>query len=127
MAQLITKRFIVASLLVLFAMAVSVFVLELIVRQFYFTDTERNAGAARLWVGFENSYLRSVEAATGCIFTDGITAHPFLSFVYRAQGDCRPTSVNNHGLLSYYDMPQERNPAYFTILLVAGLWLQECT
>jgi hypothetical protein len=119
MAAYVKKRFF-SAILVLCSLVVALGIAELVTRLVYFSASERREGARQLWRNFENGYLRSVEEETGCIFTDTIVAHPYLSYVGRNTGDCKPRGLNNWGVASFYEMPLERDPNYFTVLFAGG-------
>lgn len=99
--------------------SLSLGVAELFVRYKFFSETVRQAGADALWAAYQNGYTRKLDSQ-GCSFPEKVQPHPFLVFAHRRTGPCGIPLTNNIGTLSRWTMPDERDPNFFTIMIVGG-------
>jgi len=90
---------------------------EVLVRYFHYSRLERSRGASYSWSSFRNDYVRETfKIDSECSFLDTIVPHPYLGFVHR---NSLCGSSNNRGFVGA-NIPLERDPDFFTILIVGG-------
>jgi hypothetical protein len=107
------------AVLLTFSVAAALVLGEAAARFAFFTSTEREEGAEKLWQSYSNAYLRPADDQ-GCSFSDSLLPHPFLGYVHSDKGPCGLGRVNNRGLMSWYDVPAKRDPDHFSILVIGG-------
>lgn len=93
-------------------------VAEIATRFLAFDAHDRQAGVERLWT--RNDYVHIMNETTGCAFEETIIPHPFLGYVHARTSPCGNIGSNNRGVISKHDLPSERDPSHFTIMILGG-------
>ncbi len=89
-------------------------ILELFSRIYYKKNTDT------LWKKYENSYTKQwLDPSGSCSFSDSLVPHPFFAFVHHKNGPCGIES-NSTGILDHQEFPAEKNPHFFTIVVLGG-------
>ena len=81
------------------------------------------------WIVKERSWVSSADVikkhfpqsfnVPGCVWSDQIQTHPYWGIAYKLDSPCATVPVNSQGL-SGPEIPQVRDPHYFTVLVVGG-------
>jgi hypothetical protein len=108
------------ALLVFACAALTGLAAEFFVRAHYMPPSDRIRGAEALWRGYGNSFLAISSTTNGCVWEDTLVAHPYLGWVNAKVGPCQQGETNNIGMPDPRVYPFERDPAYFTVVLVGG-------
>jgi hypothetical protein len=79
-------------------------------RTFYAAESSKVAGGRRIG-GLEDN---------GCSWGEGVSLHPYLVYHYhRNPGGCEHRTINDLGFVGR-EIPLQKEPAYYTILLLGG-------
>lgn len=71
------------------------------------------------WLKYSTDWVQ--KAPEDCEFLDRLLPSPFLSHVMLQPPDCPLwRGINNRGFMGTYDYPQERDPNYYSILVLGG-------
>jgi hypothetical protein len=114
------KKLLFTLLSVLISSLIAIGAAELFIRSYAYDAKTRSEGAEKLWKKFRNGYVEDLKMPdSSCSFSDSLAPHPFLGFVQN-ESDCGNYYVNNRGINDPRDIPSEKDPGAFTILLVGG-------
>lgn len=112
------KIYLGGLLLFLLAALLSLGSAEFASRHLLFTAEERAAGAASFWEKNKNSYTDEFGKKNNCTLAESLVRHPYLAFVLRHSGHCG--SGNSIGMHHSENFPSEREPNFFTIVVLGG-------
>lgn len=106
--------------LALAAILVALSASELIVRYAYYSAADRRLGSTSLWLRYRNMYVDPLQD-NGCTYSERMFPHPYLLKVLKRQyKKCGPNFAQARGLESRYPFPFERDPRYFSVLVLGG-------
>lgn len=111
------KRKAAGFLLAIVALVFSIGVAEIGAR-FLYTKEERTLGVKNLFNSSKNGYTHLLNQECG--FADSLTPHPYLAFVHHNVAPCGSEATNNIGILQKVTFPYERDPHFFSVLVVGG-------
>jgi hypothetical protein len=118
----LNKKRLTHALLVLVSTAFALLLCEGIVRYVGYTAPVRARGPKALWLRYGTSMAFEDIADDGCVYSDHFLPHPYLDHVYKIDStECtREGSIQSRGIPSRYPYPFERDPHYFSVVVLGG-------
>jgi hypothetical protein len=98
---------------------VIVAVIEIYIGLYYALTTGRYIGAHQRLLDDSNLFVAAINEDSGCRYVDSLYPHPYLAHVHRQNTRCPNLWVNRIGLFGD-ELPLERNPERFVVLLTGG-------